>query len=99
MRARNAKDDEPVPVKPAQSTSNFERTYTLAESASLLGVSYDTARRLLLAVGVQRYSTGVNGQPIFPGSKLERFQRVRFTYVITTEDLARVQALMRGRAA
>ena len=61
----------------------FEETYTLAEAARLLGVSYTTAGRLLKAeAGVMRYRTGSDGSVGFGDTKLKRLQRVRLTWVI-----------------
>lgn len=72
-----------------------ERTFNLSETAEQLGVSYSTARRLCNQANVRRYSTNVSGV-VYPGSTLKRFQRVRFTYVVTESDLMTIKMQMRG---
>ena len=58
------------------------QTFHLRQAARRLGVSYSTARRLLDGdPGVRRYSAAT-GEPVFPGTALKRFQRVRMTWVI-----------------
>ena len=79
---------------PAQLKS---RTYNLRQTALRLGVSYSTARRLLDAdPEVRRYSTAT-GQPVFPGTPLKRFQRVRMTWVIPESSIERLIRQMQGQ--
>lgn len=82
-------------LRERMSASEPERTFNLAETAQELGVSYSTARRLCNQANVRRYST-TNGAVIFPGSPLKRFQRVRYTYVVTQSDIERIKNQMRG---
>jgi hypothetical protein len=78
----------PAPVEP--------RTYNLHQAAQRLGVSYSTARRLLDAdPNVRRYSTAT-GEPVFPGTPLKRFQRVRMTWVIPESSIERLIQQMQG---
>jgi hypothetical protein len=76
-----------------------ESTYNLSHAAVKLGVSYSSARRLLQnEPGVRRYSTGTEG-PVYPGSKLKRYQRVRLTWVIPESAIQSVVSRMMGLAA
>jgi hypothetical protein len=76
-----------------------EITFNLAEAAVKLGVSYSSARRLLQnEPGVRRYSTGTQG-PVYPGSKLKRFQRVRLTWVIPESAIHNIVSRMNGLTA
>jgi hypothetical protein len=68
---------------------------SLTDAASELGVSYWTARRILIAENVGRYST-TGETPVYPATTLKKFQRVRMTYLITDEDIDRVKRKMRG---
>lgn len=62
-------------------------------------MSYSSARRLLHnEPGVRRYSTGTDG-PVYPGSKLKRFQRVRLTWVIPECAIQNVVSRMMGLVA
>ncbi len=81
---------EPISVQQSANTR-----WVLKDAAKELGVSYWTARRLLIEEGVSRYSTS-GGAPVYPSTPLKRFQRVRMTYVITDSDIARVKLKMRG---
>ena len=73
------------------------RTYNLRQAALRLGVSYSTARRLLDAdPHVRRYSTAT-GEPVFPGTPLKRFQRVRLTWVIPESSIERLIQQMQGQ--
>jgi hypothetical protein len=68
---------------------------SLKEAAAELGVSYWTARRILIAENVGRYSTA-GEHPVYPSTMLNKFQRVRMTYVVTDDDIERVKRKMRG---
>jgi hypothetical protein len=69
----------------------------IAYVSKALGVSYSTARRLLIAENVGRYSgTTGEGPPVYPGTPVKRFQRVRMTYLITDADIDRIKQKMRG---
>jgi hypothetical protein len=68
---------------------------SLKEAAAELGVSYWTARRILISENVGRYSTA-GEHPVYPSTTLNRFQRVRMTYVVDDEDIERVKRKMRG---
>ncbi|HWE48317.1 MAG TPA: hypothetical protein VG273_00910 [Bryobacteraceae bacterium] len=68
---------------------------SLKDAASALGVSYWTARRILIAENVGRYSTA-GETPVYPATTLRKFQRVRMTYLVTDADIDRVKKKMRG---
>jgi hypothetical protein len=90
MRERMATRDQAV--------QGTERTYSLAQAAVELGVSYSTARRLCKE-HARRYSTTMTGNVVYPGTTLKRFQRVRISYVIEEADIQKIKNLMRGIAA
>jgi hypothetical protein len=68
---------------------------SLKDAAYELGVSYWTARRILIAENVGRYSTA-GETPVYPATMLKKFQRVRMTYLVTDADIDRVQKKMHG---
>jgi hypothetical protein len=75
------------------------RTYNLRQAARRLGVSYSTARRLLDGdPDVRRYSAAT-GEPVFPGTPLKRFQRVRMTWVIPESSIERLILQMQGQSS
>jgi hypothetical protein len=73
------------------------RTYNLRQAARYVGVSYSTARRLLYRdLEVRRYSAAT-GEPVFPGTPLKRFQRVRMSWVIPESSIERLIQQMQGQ--
>jgi hypothetical protein len=68
---------------------------SLKDAAYELGVSYWTARRILIAENVGRYSTA-GETPVYPATMLKKFQRVRMTYLVTDAEIDRVKKKMHG---
>jgi hypothetical protein len=87
----------PVPgdLEPSARSTSHTR-WTIESVADFLGVGYHTARRLLIAEGVSRYSTTPTGGVIYPGTALKRFQRTRMSYVISDEIVHAIRRNMQG---
>jgi hypothetical protein len=93
---RRSAQHQPMPVtKPASTVRPAGGRRSLKDAASALGVSYWTARRILIAENVGRYSTA-RETPVYPATSLKKFQRVRMTYLVTDADIDRVKKKMRG---
>jgi hypothetical protein len=93
---RRSAQRQPIPVtKPASPVRPAGGRRSLKDAASALGVSYWTARRILIAENVGRYSTA-GETPVYPSTTLKKFQRVRMTYLVTDADIDRVRKKMRG---
>ncbi|MCX6602101.1 MAG: hypothetical protein NTV52_00705 [Acidobacteria bacterium] len=79
-------------------SSAVEPTMNLKEAARRIGVSYQTANRMLAAEpGVRRFAIAPSGKVIYPDTQLKRGQRVRFTYVIPVSIVDHVIQRLSGQ--